>query len=132
MNRQQIELAIAIIFCFVMPIAVIIYDRIRHRKRYNSEDIFVFLRINNPSVRKQIREAGIKLCPCSREFRNNYLYTVDGSLVCGFNENHRHLIANAMKFKMIVIDCGTDVERFIQETKELLCLELSKNQEKQS
>lgn len=132
MNRQQIELVIAIIFCFVIPIAVIFYDRIRHRKRYKNEEVFIFLHINNPSVRKQIREAGIKLCSCSREFRNNYLYTVDGSLVCGFNENHRHLIADANRFKMNIIDCGTDVEKFIQEIKERLCLELSENQEKQS
>lgn len=128
MNRQQIELAIAIFFCFAMPIAVIIYDRIRHRKRYKSEVVFIFLRINNPSVRKQIREAGIKLCPCAREFRNNYLYSVDGSLICGFNENRRRLIADATKNNAHIIDCGTDVKKFIKE----ICLELSKNQEKQS
>lgn len=43
MNRQEIELAIAIIFCFVIPVAVIIYDRIRHRKYYEQKGTFSFL-----------------------------------------------------------------------------------------
>lgn len=117
MNRQEIELAIAIIFCFVIPVAVIIYDRIRHRKYYEQKGKFLFLRINNPDVRKQIREAGIKLCPCARDYSKIYLYTADGSIVCGFSENHQHLIADAAKNHQQMIDCGINVDKFIQEVK---------------
>lgn len=117
MNRQEIELAIVIIFCFVIPVAVIIYDRIRHRKYYEQKGTFILLRTNYPDVRKQIKEAGITLCPCAREFRNTYLYTSDGAIVCGFNESQQHLIANAAKSHMKIIDCGINVDKFIQEVK---------------
>lgn len=117
MNRQEIEWMVAVFFCFVIPVAVIIYDRIRHHKYYEQKGTFILLRTNYPDVRKQIREAGITLCPCAREFSNIYLYTLDGAIVCGFNENRQHLIADAVKKHMKVIDCGINVGKFIQEVK---------------
>lgn len=118
MNKQVIELTIAIIFCFAIPIAVIFYDRIRHRKYYNKKGTIIFLRRNNPDVRKQIKEAGIQLCPCARNFSNTFLYyTEEGCIVCGFNESRQHLISDADKNHINVIDCGTDVDKFIQEVK---------------
>lgn len=116
MNRQQLELIVAALM-FLSGIAVIVYDRIKYHKYYAKKDTFIFLRINNPEVRKSLMSAGIHLCPCSKEFRNIYLYTSDGSIVCGFSENHQHLIANAVKEHMKIIDCGIDVNKFIQKVK---------------
>lgn len=115
MNIQEIWLTIAIILCVVLPVAIIAYDRIRHRKYYKQNEKIVILRLNNPVVRKQVREAGIDLCPCAREFRNTYLYTSDGITVCGFNENRQHIISAAIRKCVELVDCGNDVLRFIQE-----------------
>ena len=110
-------LALLAIASITASIGVIIYDRIRYRKYYEQKGKFIFLCINNPDVRKQIKEAGIPLCPCAREFRNSYLYTQDGTIVCGFNENHQHLTAKAVNNHIKVIDCGINVDKFIQEVK---------------
>lgn len=111
-------LALLAIASITASIGVIIYDRIRYRKYYEQKGKFTFIRINNPDVRKQIKDAGIPLCPCAREFRNSYLYTQDGTIVCGFSENNQHLIADAVKNNMKVIDCGINVYKFIREVKD--------------
>ena len=93
----------------------------RRKKPYMQEGRkFIFLRANSEPIRNLLREYKIKLCPCALNFTNSYLYTTDdGALVCGFNESHTHLIADARKNKMDIIDCGHDISMFVREINKL-------------
>ena len=76
----------------------------------------VVLRRNSPKVRELLKEKGLDLCICSNYFTNTYLYTEeDGALICGFNESSMHLMSDAVKSGMIIVDCGYSVSKFIDE-----------------
>lgn len=80
----------------------------------------VVLRRNSPKVRELLKEEGLNLCVCSYNFTNTYLYTEeDGALICGFNESSMHLMSDAAKSGMIVIDCGYSISKFIDEVEKL-------------
>lgn len=120
MYKQQIELTIAIIFCIVIPIAVIIYDRIKYRKYYASKGKLIVLRLNNPYVRRILEGNHFNLCQCAYYNVNQYLYTIEGDRICGFTEDCTHLIADAVKNHQEVVDCGVNINRFVYEVQKVL------------
>ena len=80
----------------------------------------VVLRRNSPKVRELLKEKGLDLCICSNYFTNTYLYTEeDVALICGFNESSMHLMSDAVKSGMIIVDCGYSVSKFIDEVEKL-------------
>lgn len=80
----------------------------------------VVLRRNSPKVRELLKEKGLNLCVCSYNFTNTYLYTEeDGALICGFNESSMHLMSDAIRCGMIIVDCGYSVSKFIDEVEKL-------------
>lgn len=89
-------------------------------KAFKKGKKMVVLRWNNPKVRELLKEEGLNLCVCSYNFTNTYLYTEeDGALICGFNESSMHLMSDAAKSGMIVIDCGYSIGKFINEVEKL-------------
>lgn len=89
-------------------------------KAFKKGKKMVVLRRNSPKVRELVKEEGLNLCVCSYNFTNTYLYTEeDGALICGFNESSMHLMSDAAKSGMIVIDCGYSVSKFIDEVEKL-------------
>lgn len=80
----------------------------------------VVLRRNSPKVRELLKEKGLNLCVCSYNFTNTYLYTEeDGALICGFNESSMHLMSDAIRCGMIIVDCEYSVSKFIDEVEKL-------------
>lgn len=89
-------------------------------KTFKKGKKMVVLRRNSPKVRELLKEKGLNLCVCSYNFTNTYLYTEeDGALICGFNESSMHLMSDAAKSGMIIIDCGYSVSKFIDEVEKL-------------
>ena len=116
----KIILAVVILLLIGMSLLSPHFKKERKKSYMQEGKKFVFLRANSEPIRNLLREYNIKLCPCALNFTNSYLYmTEDGTLVCGFNENHTHLIADARKNKMDIIDCGHDISMFINEIKKL-------------
>lgn len=95
------------------------FDRNRVKNERKGK-MFVYLRMNNDIVRKSIRESGLKVCTCALNYTNSYLFAEEGEFyICGFNEYNMHCIQKAQKDKMQIVDCGRDVEMFINKVKAL-------------
>lgn len=115
MNTLQTDIAIVTAILWLLPIAVIAYDRIKYHKYDTSKSKLVVLRINNAEVREVLSQNGIKLCQCAYYNTNRYLYTIEGDHICGFTESCTHLIEDAVKHHQEVIDCDINVNRFVYE-----------------
>lgn len=99
-------------------IAVVVYDRIKYNKYYSSQGKLIVLRFNNSTARKALEEQGFNLCQCAYFNTNRYLFTTEGDRICGFTEECTHLIEDARKHHMKVIECD-NVGMFICEVKKL-------------
>lgn len=130
MSKQEIELTLAIIICLVIPLGIIIYDRIKHKRWYDKQKKFIFLRLNTQEIRNRLSCAGFQICSCC-EFDGSVW--LNGSSRDGFihgigypyedmpelspKEVCALTISDEKKCGNIIVDCGTDVERFIKEVK---------------
>lgn len=116
MNRGQIELMI-VAAIFLVGIAIIIYDKIKYRKHYESKGRFVFLRSNKKADRDFLRSCGINVCECTADESLPYLYaTPDGKKVCAFDERRMPLIKKAEELNYTIVDCGQHrIAAFITE-----------------
>ena len=119
MNTIQIDVIIVLAILLLVDIAIIVADRIKYRKYYSSKDKMVVLRINNSEVRGRLNSEGLTLCQCAYYNTHKYLYAIEGDLICGFTEECTHLIENAIKNNLEVIDCDIDVSKFVNEVKKL-------------
>lgn len=115
-------MTIIVLSLFLLSV-ILLYGGDESNEKNNNEKkgkTFVYLRMNNDIVRKSIRESGLKVCTCALNYTNSYLSAEEGELyVCGFNEHNMHCIQKAKKDKMQIVDCGRDVELFINKVKAL-------------
>lgn len=103
-------------------IVILLYDRIKklHKRNDAHKCAFVFLRANNAYIRKKLRERGFNVCTCANLYYNDWLYaTMDGAIVCGFNENKMHIVDDARKNGMRIIDCAKNLSVFVKELQNL-------------
>lgn len=103
-------------------IVILLYDRIKklHKRNDAHKYAFVFLRANNAYIRKKLRERGFNVCTCANLYYNDWLYaTMDGAIVCGFNENKMHIVDDARKNGMHIIDCAKNLSVFVKELQNL-------------
>lgn len=111
------------IFIALSVISIIIYDSINKsttRRKKSQKGAMVFLRANNAYIRKKLEEKGFNVCPCARLYYNDWLYTTThGATICGFNESKMHLIDDARKNGMCIVDCAKSLSVFISELKKL-------------
>lgn len=103
-------------------IVILLYGRIKQRCKKNNahKKTIVILRANNAYIRKKLRERDFNVCTCADLYYNDWLYaTTDGIIICGFNENKTHVIEDARKNGMRIIDCAKNLSVFIKELQNL-------------
>lgn len=119
---------ILLIVCFVLPLGVIVYDKMMYYKWYTQKPKLVFLRLNNEKVRNLLREEGFEICWCCFARGNVYLSVGSEGTIHGMGQSCeegslslKEVVAleihEAQQLGQIVVDCGTDVGKFIKEIK---------------
>lgn len=115
--------------CIGLPIAVLTYDKVKYRRWYARKPKLIFLRVNTKGIRDKLEEDDIKLCKCA-SFDGNVWLSVDSDGVvhgmglpydgmedlspkeiCAFD------IQEARDRGKLIVDCGTDIKKFIKEVK---------------
>ena len=94
---------------------------------------FVFLRANSRAIKKRLTDEGFRVCPCA-SFGSRYLNAFkdkNGISIHGIGYKSEMdyfkaktqkqildcVIQEELEHKRIIVDCGKDVDKFIQEAK---------------
>lgn len=108
---------ITLIIIAILLLAGFIYRRYRRYQRRKDSNPIKMLWVNNEVVRETLKAVRLKVNPCAYQPENNTLISNPDNSISGFNMNNRQIIRDSQGKSNHVIDCGTNVKRFIYEVK---------------
>lgn len=115
--------------CVGLPVFVLAYDKYKYRRWYARKPKLIFIRFNTKEVRDRLESAGLKLCKCASFDGNVWLSVDSDGVIHGMGLPYEGMedlspkeicafdIQEAMDRGKLVVDCGTDINKFIKEAK---------------
>lgn len=115
--------------CIGLPIAVLTYDKVKYRRWYARKAKLIFLRENTKGIRDKLEGEDIKLCKCASFDGNVWLSIDSDGVIHGMGLPYEGMedlspkeicafdIQEARDRGKLIVDCGTDLKKFIKEVK---------------
>lgn len=115
--------------CIGLPIAVLVYDKVKYHRWYARMPKLIYLRVNTKEVRDKLESDGIKLCKCASFDGNVWLFVDSDGVIHGMGLPYEGMddlspkeicafdIQDARDKGKLIVDCGTDLKKFIKEIK---------------
>lgn len=121
MSEEIIKGVLLMLACFVPPIIIIAYDKFKYHRYYKRK--FIYLRRNTENDRKLIAACGLSYSMDCKMNGSVWLFAYLGStVVSGLGSSSKNLqpkeviaqrLIEEKKAGALLIDCGTDIKKFI-------------------